>query len=112
MCNIVDAKHHIVYTARCNIVCSQNNLVLCPLIDNDVLASLEMMLTLGQTMLCPYGHKHKKKDTMKIVSFFLVHLTGRILPLAICTARRPNAFAFGTRLRTTLLKNSTLYCFS
>ena len=22
-------------------------------------------------MLCPYGHKHKKKDTMKIVSFFL-----------------------------------------
>ena len=47
---------------------AEGNLVLCPLIENDVLASLEMMLTAsGQTMLCPCGHKHKKQSTSDAV---------------------------------------------
>ena len=45
---------------------AEGNLVLCPLIENDVLTSLEMMLTAsGQTMLCPCGDKHKKKGAVK-----------------------------------------------
>ena len=75
--NIVDVKHHIIYG------CS-HNIILCPPRQNDVFASQKMMLTeSGQTMLCPCGHKHKKKDTIFIVSFFLVLVTG-LEPVRCC----------------------------
>ena len=47
-CNYVGLKAHIVYTARCNIVCAKlgtvcvkRNLVLCPQANNDVNLSVK-----------------------------------------------------------------------
>ena len=51
---------------------AEGNLVLCSLIENDVLTSLEMMLTAsGQTMLCPADTNTKRKHFPKGSVFFL-----------------------------------------
>ena len=51
---------------------AEGNIVLCPQAYNDVLASLEMMLTAsGQTMLCPADTNTKKKTLPKRKCFFL-----------------------------------------
>ena len=48
------------FAAYRNILCAKHNIVhLCPQTDNDVLALLEMMLTFGQTMLCPADTNEK-----------------------------------------------------
>ena len=50
---------------------AEGNLVLCPLIYNDVLALLEMMLTAsGQTMLCPADTNTKRNTSQKEVFLF------------------------------------------
>ena len=75
--NIVDAKHHIVYTVGVTLF-AEGNLVLCPLKRNDVFAKQKMMLTArGQTMLYPYGHKHKKYDYYPFIQYFDVQKTLR-----------------------------------
>ena len=50
---------------------AEGNLVLCPLIDNDVLTLFEMMLTAsGQTMLCLADTNTKRNTSQKEVFLF------------------------------------------
>ena len=82
MCNIsrecvyLRRRRNIVGEAtsfvRSTTLFAEGNLVLCPLIYNDVLALLEMMLTAsGQTMLCPADTNTKRKHFPKGSVFFL-----------------------------------------
>ena len=70
-CNIVGEATSFV---RSTTLFAEGNIVLCPLIENDVLTSLEMMLTAsGQTMLCPADTNTKRKHFPKgSVSFWLL----------------------------------------
>ena len=61
--HIVCAKHHII--------CAKHNLVLCPPRRNDVSLRLNDVASKLANDVVSYGHKHKKKDTIFIVSFFL-----------------------------------------
>ena len=49
--NIVDAKHHIICNLLQHHLCEAQPRSFVPKMNNDVLASLEMMLTFGQMML-------------------------------------------------------------
>ncbi len=59
--NIIDAKHHIIYGASRNIICdlSQPRSFVSEQMINDVFATLKMMLTFGQMMLCPADTNEK-----------------------------------------------------
>jgi len=50
--NIVDAKHHIIRRKPTSFEATPQPRSFVPKMNNDVLASLEMMLTFGQMMLC------------------------------------------------------------
>ena len=97
---------------------AEGNLVLCPLIENDVLASLEMMLTAsGQTMLCPADTNTKRKHFPKgSVSFWRRHpesdrgikvLQTSALPLGYGAEK--NGADYGARTRHLHLGKVALY---
>ena len=68
-CNIVGSKS--TSSVRSTTLFAEGNIVLCPLIENDVLTSLEMMLTAsGQTRLCPTDTNKKRNTSQKEVFLF------------------------------------------
>ena len=54
---------HSTKMQLCQSVCAERNIVhLCPPEDNDVFATLIMMLTFGQMMLCPVDTNEKPRS--------------------------------------------------